>query len=140
MQIDQGQFESPLTGQEQALRDLFVAEYLKDFDPLQACIRVGFIHTFATQYAIQFMNEGYVRRQILHFTRKPVKAADQDSEDRALLETTLKQAMQHGPYASRVAAGKAFAELKGWNKPDDSGDVEQSLIDALRDFAQVAPV
>lgn len=140
MQIDQGQFESPLTDQERALRDLFVAEYLKDFDALQACIRVGFIHTYATQYAQQFMNEGYVRRQILHFTRKPAVTADQDSEDRALLESTLKQAMQHGPYASRVAAGKAFAELKGWNKPDGTQDAEQGIIDALRDFAQVAPV
>lgn len=86
------------------------------------------------------MNEGYVRRAILHFTRKPVKAADQDSEDRALLEATLKQAMQHGPYASRVAAGKAFAELKGWNKPDGGEVLEEGIINALRDFAKVAPV
>jgi hypothetical protein len=134
-------FEQPLSEQERALRDLFVNEYLKDFDAYQACIRVGFLQTFAADMARQFMGEGYVQRQITYMTRKP----DEDESaaalaDKALIENTLRQACQHGPYASRVAAAARLAEMRGLSKPDGTAEAESTLIDAFKEFAQRAPV
>lgn len=139
MNVENSQFEENLDSQGRALRDLFVQEYLKDFDPYVACIRLGFQATYATQYAQQFMTEGYVQRQIIHFTRKVPDVGGQEQADRALLENTLRQAMQHGPYASRVAAAKAFGDIKGWNKPEGGENDQQGVINALRDFAKTAP-
>lgn len=139
--IDDRLFESPLSEQEKALRDLFVNEYLKDFDPYQAALRVGFMHSFALDWGKRLMGEGYVQKQIATLTRTPsADPAAQEAADRALLENTYREAMQRGPYASRVAAGRAFAEMKGWAKPDTNSDAEQNMIDLFRDFAQKVPV
>jgi len=140
MALDKIQLEEQLTVQECQLRDLFVAEYLKDFDAHAACLRVGFLSAFAVQYAQQFMQEGYVQRQITALTRQaPASAAEQEATDRALLENSYREAMQRGPYASRVAAGRAFAELKGWNRPEGGAGAEEAVIEALREFAKSAP-
>lgn len=140
MALNKIELEEGLSAQECQLRDLFVQEYLKDFDPHAACLRVGFLSAFATVYAQQFMNEGYVQRQIAALTRSaPASAAEQEAVDRALLENSLREAMQRGPYASRVAAGRAFAELKGWNRPEGDGRGEDAVIEALREFAKSAP-
>ena len=140
MALDKIQLEEVLTLEQCQLRDMFVAEYLKDFDAHAACLRVGFLSAFAVQYAQTFMQEGYVQRQIAALTRSaPASAAEQEIVDRALLENSLREAMQRGPYASRVAAGRAFAELKGWNRPDGGAGGEEALIEALRDFAKTAP-
>jgi len=139
--IDDRLFESPLSEQERALRDLFVNEYLKDFDPYQAALRVGFQASFALDWGKRLMNEGYVQSEIARLTRMlPADPTAQEAADRALLENTYREAMQRGPYASRVAAGRAFAAMKGWEKPDAAADAEQGLIDVLKEFAQKAPV
>lgn len=134
-------FESPLTEGEKALRDRFVSEYLKDFNPYQAALRIGFLHSFALDWSKRLMSESYVQQQIATLTRTPsADPAAQEAADRALLENTYREAMQRGPYASRVAAGRAFAEMKGWAKPDNTANSEQGLIDLFRDFAQKVPV
>lgn len=134
---DASLFEAPLSEQEKALRDLFVNEYLKDFDPFQAALRVGFLVTFALEQGKKLMQESYVQRQIALLTRKP--SEDFDS-DKALIENTLRQAMQHGPYASRVSAAKTLAEMRGLAKPDTADDNEAVLVDLFRDFATKVPV
>lgn len=139
--LDAQLFESPLSEQEKALRDLFVNEYLKDFDPFQAALRLGFLHGFALEWGKKLFQESYVQREITRLTRKPVdNASEQELADRALLENTYREAMQKGPFQSRVAAGRAFAAMKGWEKPDAAQDAETALIDVLKDFARSAPV
>jgi hypothetical protein len=135
-------FESDLTEDQKALRDVFVNEYMKDFDAYQATLRCGFQPAFALTWAKTLMGESYVQRQIAFLTRKPT--ADQairDIEDRALCENTLREAMQKGPYQGRVAAARAFAALKGWEKPKEGEDSsEQDLVDVFKDIAQRVPV
>lgn len=139
--FDSGLFETALSEDEKILRDLFVNEYLKDFDAYQACIRVGFLSTFALDWARKLMEEGYVQRAIAHFKRTATMGdAEAVATDRALIEATLRQACQHGPYASRVTAARQLAEMRGLAKPDASATAEESLIAVLKGFAQTAPV
>jgi phage terminase small subunit len=139
-QVDSRLFEQPLNDKERALRDLFVNEYLKDFDAYRACIRVGFISTFAIDWAKRFMSEGYVLRAIEHFTRKPAEdEAAQAAADKVLIENTLREVARTGTAPARVAAVSKLAEMRGLTKPDASADAEQSLIDLFKDFSQKAP-
>lgn len=134
-------YQTPLSDDEKVLRDHFVSEFMKDFDVFHAAIRTGFQAAFALEWGKRLYQCAYVQSQIAFLTRKPLdNPTEQELHDRALVENTLRQAMQNGPYASRVAASKAFAEMKGWTKPDPSIGAEQALVDALKEFAQKAPV
>ena len=118
-----------------------MTEYLKDFEPYYAALRMGFIHDYALRWSKILMQDSYVRREITTCIRKPSEnSAMQEIEDKALVENTYRQAMQHGPYASRVAAGRALAEMRGWTRPDGARDTEEGIIEVLRQFAQRAPV
>jgi hypothetical protein len=113
---DEGQEE--LTPREQALRDLFVSEYLVDYDPLLACIRVGFNRQYAEQYSKKFMEEPYVQRKLKELTYKvPEEEEDEESRDKRLVLTVLREAAQNGPFASRVAAASKLASILGLDKP-----------------------
>lgn len=139
--IDEQLYSPPLTEDQKLLRDAFVAEYMKDFDSYRAVLRLGFYPTLAIQWAKQLYADGYVQQQLAILTRAPPKDPEaQDVADRALIENTYRDAMQNAPYATRVAAGKAMSELKGWNKPDVSEDAGGMLSDLLREFAQKVPV
>ncbi len=139
--LDPRLMEPELSAQEQALRDVFVQEYLKDFDPFQACLRVGFQAAFAVEYAKKFMGEPYVHRRIVELQRlTPENEEAQSKEDKALVLSVLRQAAQNGPYTSRVAAASKLASILGMDRPDGGEKDEQALIDAFRDFAQRAPV
>ena len=139
--LDPRLMEPEPSGQEKALRDLFVREYIKDFDPFQACLRVGFQAAFAVEYAKKFMGEAYVQRRITELQRAtPENEEKRAQELRALAISVLVQASQNGPYASRVAAIRELNSMHGWNKPDGGEEGEQALIDAFREFATRAPV
>ena len=139
--LDSRLMEPEPSGQEKALRDLFVQEYIKDFDPFQACLRVGFQAAFAVEYAKRFMSEPYVLRRIAELQRSTPENEDaQSREDKALVLSVLRQAAQNGPYASRVQAAAKLASIYGLDRPDGGEEGEQALIDAFRDFAAKAPV
>jgi hypothetical protein len=135
--LDPRQLETALTEKEVVLRDAFVAEYLKDFDPYKACLRMGFQATFAVQWAHTLFNDGYVQRKLDYMTRAPVVSPEQDAMDRALVELTLKKVMQAGSDSARVAAVREFRALRGWGE-GDGGDNED-LADAFRRVAELLP-
>lgn len=136
------QFETELTPQERSLRDRFVTEYLKDFSPLNAALRTGFVLAFAEQFATEFMACGYVQRQIAARTRQEQieDAAEQERQDKAMTLNVLRQVAQNGSAAARVAALRAMMDIYGWKVQDEDQAGEQELIDLLKGFAQVAPV
>ena len=139
--LDPRLMEPELSEQEKALRDLFVQEYIKDFDPFQACLRVGFQAAFAVEYAKRFMSEAYVQRKIADLQRATPENEDaQAKQDKALVLSVLRQAAQNGPYASRVQAASKLATILGLDRDDSVEESEQALIDALREFATRAPV
>lgn len=124
-----------LSEEEKALRDMFVIEYVKDYDAFQACIRLGFMAAYANEYSQRFLEEPYVQQQIAAVQRKQqLGDDDQREQDRMLIMSVLRQALQNGPYASRVAAAKQLAVMHGLDQiENDSG--EKQLIDAFKDFA-----
>ena len=139
--LDPRLMEPALSESEKALRDFFVEQYLKDFDPFQACLRVGFQAAFAVEYAKKFMQETYVQRKITEGQRSTPKDEEQRTKElKELAISVLVQASQNGPYASRVAAIRELKSMHGWDKGAEVEDKDASLISALRDFAQNAPV
>lgn len=136
--MDPRLFQNEMSEAQQALYDNFVNEYLKDFDEYAAALRVGFLPAFAAEQSLQLMGNSYVRRRIVELTR--ISDEKTKETDRALLENTLREAMQQGSYASRVAAAKVFAEMNGWSKPDTSAANEQAIIAAFQALADKVPV
>jgi hypothetical protein len=127
-----------LTPSEQALRDLYVSEYMKDFDPFNAAIRCGFQASYASEWGKKLFQDSYVQSQIALLTRTPIEASE--AESRAMFENNLLYLMYNGSTATRVSATKAYGEFKGWSKPDSGEDPEGALIDILKEFASRAPV
>lgn len=109
-------FSPELTELEKKLRDKFVTEYLHDFDPLAAAIRVGFQKSFAEDYANKFMAETYVQQQIKQQQTDQGLDTD-DARDRQRVKATLRREMQLGSPSSRVAAAAQMAKLLGMEAP-----------------------
>ena len=107
-----------LTPKEQALRDLFVSEYLVDYDAVLACMRIGFNKSHATQNSIKFLDESYVQRKIKELTYKsPEDEENEEEKDKRLVLAVLREASQNGPFSSRVAAASKLASILGLDKP-----------------------
>lgn len=107
-----------LSEQEKYVRDRFAEEYMFDEDAYAACIRIGFLSTFAKEYAKRFLNETYVLnklRELSEAKEKDESEAKKDDERTVLI--TLRQAMKNGPYASRVAAAAKLASILGLDAP-----------------------
>jgi len=108
----------PLSERELALRNEFVRQYLIDFDPVLACMRVGFTKAFAEDYAIRFMAEPYVQKRITELSLEtPADELEQEELDKQLTLSVLRQAATNGPYSSRVAAAAKLASILGMDKP-----------------------
>lgn len=136
--LDPQRTEPVLDAREQAVRDLFVSEYMKDFDSYRACIRMGFLAAFAIDQAKAFMQCGYVLRKIDYLTRAAV--LDPEADKQAML-ANLRWLAHNGTPASRAAATKLYMEAQGYIEKDGSGEEQRTaaLIDALKDFANNAP-
>lgn len=109
-----------LSDQERMLRDQFVREYLIDYDPFQAALRMGYMKEFASQYAAQFMSEPYVVKQ--------VKAAElsgdtvpSEEQAKSLIKSMLfREANSRGmgtSHSARVAALSKLMSLYGMDAP-----------------------
>jgi len=119
--------------EEKAMRLCFVEEYLKDFDAVLACVRMGFHIEYAKQFSTRFMEEPYTLK-LIQENRLKSAAVDDVERDKNLIIQTLREATQHGPYVSRVAAAKALAEIRGMSKQPTGSD--DNLIESLKAFAQ----
>lgn len=137
--LDPQKMESAqLTEREIAVRDYFVAEYVKDNDPYRACIRMGFLAAFAPDQAKAFMNDGYVLRKLAYLQQQAQAPSD---TDRAEMLANLRWLSFNGTPASRAQATKQYMEAQGYIKKDDGGAEAHAaqLIEALKDFSQNAP-
>jgi len=115
----QAELDAELTVREKALRDLFVTEYLTDYNPLAAAQRCGFNYAFAQDYAIKFMEESYVRQRI----KDREVAADQDSEEvdkRRIRKALFEQAFYRGADSSHSARVSALGKLDAIYGMDDN--------------------
>jgi hypothetical protein len=136
--LDPQKREAALTEREIAVRDFFVNEYVKDFDPFRACIRMGFLAAFAVDQAKTFMQDGYVLRKIAYLTTKAPVAGD---SDKAEMLANLRWLAHNGPPAVRASATKIYMEAQGYLKGDGTAEEEMiaKLSEVLSDFGKNAP-
>lgn len=135
--LDPRQLEPALTEKEILLRDSFVAEYLKDFDAFKACLRLGFLATYATTWAQILIQDGYVQRKLAYMMAKPAATPEQEEFDRAMVENTLRIVMQRGSDSARVAAVREFRAMRGWG--DGDGGIGEDLVDMFKRVAEQLP-
>jgi hypothetical protein len=103
-----------LSPREKALRDLFVQQYLIDYDPVSACLRCGFMRSFATEYAEKFMTEPYVRQQlVVHEQTQPLPySGNPDADDynkKRIVEGLFREA--HNKFSNASARVAALGQL-----------------------------
>lgn len=97
--------EPELTPREKAMRDAFVKEYLLDYDPVQAAIKLGFKTAIAETYAKRFMNEAYVLKRIAELEGRGTDAL------KAIRTGLVREANFRGAGASHSARVSALAQL-----------------------------
>ena len=137
--LDPQRYEPALSEREQAVRDYFVNEYLKDFDPFRACVRMGFLAAFAIDQSKIFMQDGYVLRKIAHMTRQAPIAGEQDKAE--MLQNLRWLAHNSSSHAVRASSTKIYMEAQGYLANDGSAEEEQlaKLASILSEFGQNAP-
>lgn len=141
--------EPELNQREKDLRNLFVNEYLVDYNPIEAAQRCGFQYAFAKDYAIKFLNESYVQRRIkeLEHTKPPAPKQLEEYNKERVIAGLMREAHNVMTTGScRVAALSTLAKIYGMDKtpelkPDHThkgGVLMVPAIANLDDWEQVA--
>lgn len=129
------------TEDERVLYDAFVAEYMRDFNPVDACIRMGFQLSYALEYSKRFMTVAYVLNQIqARKEHEPDAMLEQEQRDKALILNTLREAAAKADDKTRVAAVGKLMQIYGMDKRLGELGEADDLIDAFREFARKVPV
>lgn len=111
--------DAELTDREKALRNMFVDQYLIDYDEIAAAQRCGFQVGFAKDYALKFMSEAYVRQRIEIVKHTKVDEKKMEQFDKETVRSILRKEM-HNPHttgAARVQAAAKMAAILGMDKP-----------------------
>lgn len=116
-----GADDAPSNPRQKALLDLFISEYLIDFDAVDAAQRCGFQREFAIQYSKQFMDSPYVKRRVKELQLMKVDESQDAEFNKARIKSALiREAHYMGPGSSqsaRVAALAQLAKLYGMEAP-----------------------
>jgi hypothetical protein len=140
--IDPFMFREPQpTEARKAVYDQFVKEYVKDFNPVAACIRIGFNSTFAKEYSPTIMGQPYVQRKIMEYKNTPA-VPEKDALDvaRNRIQAKLLELMECGDPKVMAAATKTYAEMNGlMQAPDRSGEALEKLVDHFKETAKHLP-
>lgn len=111
-----------LTYREVGMRNLFVNEYLVDYDAYAAACRCGYSPAFAKEYAVKFMNEAYVLKKISELEVKPNEITTEEMKLK-VMSGLLREANFRGAGSSpsaRVAALAKICAIYGLDAPTRS--------------------
>ena len=104
--------DAPADPRQKALHDLFISEYLVDFDATDAAQRCGFQREFAIEYGQRLMASSYVKRRIKELQLMKVdEQTDSEYNKVRIKSALLREAHYHGPGASQSARVAALAQL-----------------------------
>lgn len=107
-----------LTKQEQKIRQLFVDEYLVDYDDVGAAIRLGYQEAFAQQYAKQFLSEPYTLKLIKEKEAEFGVLTEEDQHRKKIVSGLYREAYSRANSGSaRVAALAQLARIMGIEAP-----------------------
>ena len=120
-------YSLPLSSAEMALRDRFVVEYLVDYDPFKAAIRLGYSPAFARSFSIQFMNEPYVLNKIKESEIGPEVEFDEVEQKKKIVNTLWREANFYGMGSSQSARVAALAKLSAFYGMDAPSRSTQEL-------------
>lgn len=119
--VERGGAEIYSTPAQKALRDMFVNEYMVDYDPVAAAQRCGFERQFAREFASKFMDEAYVQQRINAVKFMDVDPQSEQKYNQQRVKAALMfEAHYRGPgssHAARVAALSKLAALNGLDAP-----------------------
>lgn len=115
--IQEPEEERQYSYREKALRDFFINEYLIDYDPTAAAIRIGYGKAFAKEYANRFMQEPYVLREIQkkEGTIDP-NGEDKDAFKKRIMAGLVREANYRGAGSSQAARVAALSKLAHLNE------------------------
>lgn len=107
-----------LTENERNIRERFVAEYLVDYNPLAAAIRVGYAETYARTFASQFMHEPYVLQLISAKEQELGVTTEHDKHKQKIITRLYAIANNNNASASaQVAALSKLSSIFGLDAP-----------------------
>jgi phage terminase small subunit len=107
-----------LSKTEKALRDRFVGEYLVDYDPFGAALRIGYSEVYAKQYARTFMLEPYVRSCITKQEEKLGLVTEEEKHRQKIVAGLYRIARSPtSPASAQVAAYTQLAKISGIEAP-----------------------
>ena len=138
--LDPQRLEQGLTDRQKACRDAFVNEYIKDYDPFKACIRMGFLASFAIDQCKAFMSDGYVLRKIAQIKALSVQPSEEDKA--AMLANQRELALSPAiSGAVRSAATQRYMEAQGYVKSEADAAItaNEALANLLANFGKQAP-
>lgn len=117
-----------LTANEQELRRRFVHEYMKDFSPYDAAVRLGYAGSFAEQYARQFLSETFTL-QLIDEQKQRLGLCDEQAEHkRRIVAGLYKEAScPFNSGAARVGAYSQLSRIFGIEAPAKTQEVLPSL-------------
>lgn len=113
---DPDEEERSYSDRELKLRDKFVKEYVKDYNPIAAAQRIGYSASIAREYAQRFMDEPYVARKIRMLEDEPPEDMSPEKMQQRIMAGLYKEANNYGQgstQAARVAAWAKLAHLQG---------------------------
>lgn len=118
MDNDEQSLPTPaLSRAERNLRKKFVAEYMRDYSAMDACIRLGYRDSFAESYARKFLLEPYVK-QLLAEEEGKLGLQEQEKHKRFVLANLYREATSRfNSGAARVAANTQIAKITGMEAP-----------------------
>lgn len=111
-----------LNEREKALREMFVAEYLKDYDAYRAALRCGFMASFAKEYAARFISEPYVQKRISELNDSLLM--NEETQRKRTLQALIREAHYTGPGSSHGARVSALAKLAHLLKMEPQKEAE----------------
>lgn len=100
-----------LSAKEKTVRDVFVKQYLYDYDARSAVVRVGFSANYAEYYADKFMSEPYVLRRILDLEQKQSHLEVTKKAKALVIRRLHEQANFKGKGSSHAARITALSKL-----------------------------
>lgn len=116
--------DAPTDQRQKALHDLFISEYLVDFNQTDAAQRCGFQREFAIEYGQRLMATPYVKRRIKELQLMKVDEVQDAEYNKVRVKAALiREAHYHGPGSSqsaRVAALAQLSKLYGMEAPKKS--------------------
>lgn len=108
---------------EKETRRKFVREYLKDYNPFKACIRIGYTALFAGDFSKRFMDEPFVLQLIAEEEggTAPGEEFDEEKEKIRIYKALWREAnSMNNPAPARVAALAKLTSILGMDAPTRS--------------------